>query len=411
MLRMPVFLFASFIFCPVTQLTSESDRQGPEQFSTDQLETIMFADTSDAQVYRTQCGQNWPHIFRFWEQQQFRALDGDTSIKAIVWRCRGGCGGLGDRQRGILTSFMLAMVTGRAFFVDSIFPTPLRHYFRVANPVLHWTFSDDLIFGRSCLEEEFTNGDPSIGDYAIANLSRYDEYDVVIQTNNYWQPFHVLRNPSLPKSMMPLRSYADHVLAGCILNYLLVPSSELQQQVSRVRRLLAANTQQLLAVQVRTGDHQAKNLTVIEALTRHFKSCVAAIQDSSSQKYRVFLTTDSEEVEHLLRAAYPDLVNFPGELYHVDGSFGAPQSFDAAFSKVVLDHLMVSQAHLLLISRSGFAEYAALRGFKPYYMPFHCEVNSPIEHYFFPTAQPIGAVGGEINSLDIYLSQIEALPT
>lgn len=141
-------------------------------------------------------------------------------VKIIVWRCTGGCGGLGDRQRGILTSFMLALVTKRAFFIHSTYPVPFEYYFHLARPDLHWVFSQYLLDNRTVLEEDIMNVYPSIGDYKEASLSYYDSFDVVIQKSNFWQPFNILGNPSAKKHKL-LRSYEEHVLAGCLLNYTL----------------------------------------------------------------------------------------------------------------------------------------------------------------------------------------------
>ena len=350
----------------------------------------MFWEQNDADMYASQCGRSWHKIFSSWEHQQRRAMELHSTVKVIVWRCDGVCGGLGDRQRGILTSFMLAMTTGRAFFIENETPVPLRHYFSVANPILHWNFHKDLLLNRSVLEEIFLGKFPTMGDYSEADLSRYDPYDVVIQTNSFWQPFNILRNPSLPQPAHMLRSYKDHILAGCILNYLLVPTTELQLQV-RNQKMRTAFSKPIIAVQIRSGDNQAKNATMVQQLVNKFQICINQLQHHSQTPYQVFLTTESEDVVGTFKALHPDVLEFTGDIYHVDGPFGLTDNPDAAFRKVILDHLMISMSQHLIISRSGFAEYAALRGFKSYYTPIDCRPGNPIPHYMLPSSLP-GAV-------------------
>ena len=365
-----------------------------------QLQKLMFMDTSDGAEYVTRCGHDWLNLFSRWERVQRRALDGCKETKVVVWKCDGSCGGLGDRQRGILTSFMLALVTGRAFFIQSEAPVPLRRFFHVANPSLHWHFEQSHLDGRSVLHEDFMNTWPPIGDYASSNLSHYDSHDVVIQANNFWQPFHILRNPLLPGWAKKLRHYDDHILAGCLLNYLLVPAREVQMTLEQVRNTVAAQSDRLLAVQIRTGDSQNKNGTVLTEFIQLFKTCVQNLERFSQTPFQIFLTTDSDEALVAFKAAYPRLLFFAGDIFHVDGAFGAPVDADAAFRKLVLDHVMISQASDLLISRSGFAEYAAVRGFKSYYTPVNCNAGKPVPHFSMPTSEPAGVSAADIHSVE-----------
>ena len=365
-----------------------------DECDSEHLERVMFAEKSQAVKYRQHCGTNWHLVFSAWEQRQRRAIDGDPIVKSIVWRCTGLCGGLGDRQRGILTSFALALVMNRAFFIDSQEPVPIQHYFHVACPRIHWNFDKKMLAGRKYMEENFLNAFPHVGDFAAANLSYYDAYDVVIQLNNFWQPFNVLRNPSVTASY--LQAFDAHVLAGCVLNYLLVPKHELQSQVGS---MLHANFE-TVAAQIRTGDSQVKNNTVLEDLLQHFRVCIDKIQSGASNVSGLFLTTDSDEVHRNLMVAYPDVLSFSGPITHIDGAFGVPHSSAKAFEKVVLDHLMLSRADYLVISRSGFGEMAAVRGFQSYYTPVTCDFGNPIQHYSFPTTEPRALPATEINSVD-----------
>ena len=392
-----------------TASTSGCNEQHGTGSRAQRMQEVMFNVPGDTEQFIEMCGRDWSKLFVSWERVQRMALNGDRSVKAVVWKCRGSCGGLGDRQRGILTSFVLALVLERAFLIDSEEPVPLRHYFHLADPTLHWVFDESLLTGRSSVTEEFMNSDPPQGHYSTANLSYYDNYDYIIQSNNFWQPFHVLHNPAVSNSVELFRQYDEHVLAGCVLNYLLVPARDIQDQLRRVRSSVSASQGRLLAVQLRTGDSISKNGTVLREYIAMFCDCVRKIQMSRVTRMSVFLTTDSSEAAAMFQAEFPDAIVFAGEIFHVD--IGKPQSPDAAFRKLVLDHMMISHADHLLISRSGFAEYAALRGFKSYYTPMRCDVSSPISHYSLPTRMPPGPPGGDVHSMDSMLSALAASET
>ena len=123
----------------------------------EQLQTSMFLEAADGAEYVRQCGNDCIDIFSRCEQVQRGALDGFPDTKAVVWKCDGGCGGLVDGQRGILTSFMLALVSGRALLIQSDKPVPLHNYFHVANLYLRWTFEQSRVDGRTVLNEKFLN--------------------------------------------------------------------------------------------------------------------------------------------------------------------------------------------------------------------------------------------------------------
>lgn len=368
--------------------------------SVPELEKNMFLNSRHAQAYRSNCGADWRKLFASWEVHQEAALRGDASTKLIIWRCTEVCGGLGDRQRGILTSFALALVTGRAFFIDSQRPVPFQQYFAVAHPKLHWVFEDKLLEGRSVLEESFLDSPPSIGDYGDANLSYYNEFDVVIQKTNYWKPLSILTNPVIA-SNHPFRLYQPHILAGCFLNYLLVPQHGLQQEVNQILQRERQHNRGIVALQVRSGDSQSKNLTVMSTLVKTFSFCYASVVARSVPNVMVpFLTTDSPDVISLFQTSYPNLLTFTGTVMHVDGFFGADGNLHDGFRKVVLDHMMLTHADVVVISRSGFGEFAALRGFKSYYLPPNCSTKDEISHYEFPTDLQAGVPATQLNSVE-----------
>lgn len=155
----------------------------------------------------------------------------------------------------------------------------------------------------------------------------------------------------------------------------------------------------MLAVQVRTGDSQAKNATVQALLFDYFDRCVDLVTKGSGTQFRLFVTTDSNYIVERFEAIYPNMLTFVGDIIHIDGSFGSSNDMHASFEKLVLDHITLSQADKLIISRSGFGEIAAVRGFRPYHPPGHCAVR-PVPHYSFPSDIPQAVPGDDINAID-----------
>ena len=162
---------------------------------------------------------------------------------------------------------------------------------------------------------------PSIGDYASGDLSFYDQYDIVIQKNNFWKPLSILQNPSLRLTHPVLLSFEPHILAGCMLNYLLVPVRDIQERVQQMKSYALIEGKPLLAIHVRSGDSQSKNASVVDELIQTYHSCVDEVCKGNADFHKVFLSTDSDDVRERLHRVYPDLLEFPGPIAHVDGFF------------------------------------------------------------------------------------------
>ena len=60
----------------------------------------------------------------------------------LVFRARSGCGGLGDRVVGIISPFVLALVTQRQFRIDWTSPVPLKEAWEPASSALAWDRAD-----------------------------------------------------------------------------------------------------------------------------------------------------------------------------------------------------------------------------------------------------------------------------
>jgi hypothetical protein len=78
---------------------------------------------------------------RVYRQQMQWLRDGDPRFKAVLYQCTAAaaCGGLGDRLNGIVSAFYLAVLTGRAFFIELTTPLPFNVFF-LPRGGLDWTW-------------------------------------------------------------------------------------------------------------------------------------------------------------------------------------------------------------------------------------------------------------------------------
>merc|ERR1719486_506490 len=71
----------------------------------------------------------WAHM-RARQQEAVAAFNANQSARALILACfpSSPCGGHADRWKGILVTFLLALLTDRAFFVYSPDPVPLEFF-------------------------------------------------------------------------------------------------------------------------------------------------------------------------------------------------------------------------------------------------------------------------------------------
>ncbi|CAF4719656.1 unnamed protein product, partial [Rotaria sp. Silwood2] len=48
--------------------------------------------------------------------------------RKLIYKCKWTCGGLGDRFRGIITCFVLALVSNRQFMIGMTHPVDVKNY-------------------------------------------------------------------------------------------------------------------------------------------------------------------------------------------------------------------------------------------------------------------------------------------
>ena len=222
------------------------------------------------------------------------------------------------------------------------------------------------------------------------SIIHFIETNVPAQSYLLWNPHleHMIRLYGLDKV-----NYID--LTGCLLGILLKPTQMLQRELDKIDAELEGRF--LIGLQVRTGGDDVgmwqDPARVPRSDTEYFFTCAQAIEDTYIRSYtggttnneitksgemvKWFLTTDSERLstDSALRLGHK-LYTTPGSIIHVDKVARALPTLEAKVEgmlKTILDFMVLSSANALVISRSNFAEVAALVGFSAAFMyPDQC---------------------------------------
>lgn len=343
----------------------------------------------------------WLHRYREFHADQLE--NHPETARYLIWSCDGGvCGGIGDRLRGIVTCFYLAVATERVFLIHNPSPVELSVVFDPS--MIRWNET------RTILPPGAGGGLQQIPN--VVNVNVFDRPSprlfsatstaggrrhVVVRTNMpQWADVlsHANFESSLRARGIPFGRdewWAPTMPRGEMLfawawRMLFEPTAELEAAVSAKRAraglgLVGGGGTTYVAVHIRRGGHWGDHVRhgadklgafanctrgMISALSSSSSSTSSspAENDSSSPTISVYVASDDVDS----RAEFRKLV--PGSLaddadtrpYHLDKerrrAAGSSSVADARQLNldVWAEFVIISRADCVVYSRSGFSE-------------------------------------------------------
>ncbi|GAA5989091.1 hypothetical protein JCM11641_002301 [Rhodosporidiobolus odoratus] len=338
--------------------------------------------------FQEECGGGrWSSWMREFESRQRRFMDGDSTIPVVIWRCDTfyKCHGWGDRIGGLQTSFLLALLTDRAFLIKSDRPAPMGFFLRPSSPSLSFEYEDyrQSLAGRS--SQVIRNDNmlwETMDEYSRRNWKETLR-DVVWVRSNIPAMEALLDNPSLSTHPLASRlsSISPRSLPGCMVNYLLTPVPALQAKIDTLLPSLPPQSDPsktpTVALQIRVGDQvlEDPHALVSPEAWRWQEECLSDLvaEAGSTVKPRYFLTSDSVAARnHFINELSPTSRVFSSATppTHVNAQLPMWSSLDqrlnrslASFHDTLLEWYALQRADLVISSRSNFAVSAALSSF------------------------------------------------
>lgn len=367
-----------------------------------------------------------------WHRRMRACFDhGSTCEKmaeVLIFHCQDGqgCGGMGDRLKGIIFTFTLAIATNRLFFIDipagdhSFFPFEVgfhpasidwrlpstlkltpgsglaekksakdRRWLGLASTIndndtliLNWAFGEQSFFKRPVPKNiaRFDGNDiryVNLKTNARGVLSSFKTYPAIIRMASnapHSISFQLFSNPALLNhSASEFPSYRT-TLFRVLTTTLLTPSPVVNQLVSQLSSDFQDRS--FAAVHARTGDD------VLESGAQRFRyvqnnysivsSSILSCLRKRSSSHNVFLASDSRGFKKtFLESARANgkLVKTESEkAVHIEKHKRDPQSELTVkdckdFLNVFVDIVAMSKAHVIVVaSKSGFSRFSYFLG-------------------------------------------------
>ena len=320
----------------------------------------------------------------------------------IVYKCDHFCGGLGDRFRGIVTCFLLSLVTDRQFMIHMTHPLDIKDY--LSPNIYNWTFVQRRKGMKySSKTYHAIDKQPNFENFIRSEsftktFSLYD--NIEIRTNLDLVP-DIFRNPHLRNNKIikmflqdvPLAKLNMHILFPLFFEILFQPNINIVKALEPILETIE-NGFTLTCIHLRTGQNPSNRFDA------PFRDRVSAVEDilnfldktisNKEEHTRIFATADSDValskvVDHFGNKT----ITVPGPILHVDHPRGV-SDVHGGFLKVIIEFYLLGECHTSILMASGFSTLANRRRLEPYHNLFkynHSTRRIKICHDIYESAQ------------------------
>ncbi|XP_076438921.1 uncharacterized protein LOC143277866 [Babylonia areolata] len=281
----------------------------------------------------------------------------------IIYLCTGNmtCCGWGDRQHGILSAYLISLVTNRTFGVDMSIPCPIGMLFHPR--IVDWKINASALVGLSSRHIY------SVNDVVFRQVMQSVDFDavypedVVYLTTNYDYFYALKANPHYTQVFRKrMHGKPRPLIFADLWQNIFKLNKRVRRRIDQALRLARPTKRhKLVCGHVRLGknpsipnDSEVRNtLQTIRPLwnfLNHFRD---------PRKYRIFVPSDSEVVRAKVLDMFPgQAVDVKGEIMHIDKS-RVVEDTCVAFEKVLADQYLLSMCDVLVLTYSVFGKSAA----------------------------------------------------
>ncbi|BFZ15753.1 hypothetical protein BsWGS_18792 [Bradybaena similaris] len=301
-------------------------------------------------------------------------LDVRKADKYFIYRCdfniKPSCGGIADRLVGMIASYVIANLTGRAFRIEmSNGLCDLKEY--ILPNVVNWTHLESpdpsLQNNKSDRRQinmvqnrRFYQNIPTLNFTILTGHARYIYFRANIDYSMRFRESTVYRN-----ELSWMKALSPHEIQAALFRRLFKLSPRLQTKLQSIlTHEISSPAHKLICVHLRMG----RNPTIPNDTTVYYKLNILPVvwrfiaNHSTTDYHKVFLMTDCElALEQAKLQDFRDrLIITPGIIKHVDRDRNISQvELCDAMEKVILDLHLLMNCDVLMVSRSGLSRLAA----------------------------------------------------
>lgn len=281
--------------------------------------------------------------------------------KYLIYHCiRGGCGGFGDRQKGIVSVFLLANITKRKFGLIFSKPCDIRQYLYPNE--IQWDIPSNE-YANLTKKTLIYMKRKDLKTVERSNLTNLFNADIIFLKTNYVVFDYIKRNKNHKSQLKWLQNVTySQYFAESYWKIFKLSDNITRKFEEIVKTSHLTNSTKLICAHIQIG----RNPTMPHDPPRNSPKSVKVVWDflhryNDTSLYKIFVATDSEIVrkEALQLFANQTVTEPAGKILHIDAHSNASPTVCQGMEKVLLDQYVLMHCDVLVHSRSGFGENAA----------------------------------------------------
>ena len=277
----------------------------------------------------------------------------DCNRKLLFYGCSeetpGKCNGLGDRQRGIVSAFLLAILSNRTFGITSTRPCQLSNYL-VPN---EYNWSKCLHMVKSAKDKHVVDYMDNIGNLPdLETLTRgyiWKENIVIVKTNVFLHE-RIKQHPNAAERIPWIFRRSLKNVVKKIYHILFKLEASVRHNLKQyVKNITAQGSRLLVGVHIRTKFIAVADIEFILKFLDRF---------SNKSTYAVYIATDDN---HLRKQAASMFENaFTLDVKCVTLHVNAPTATCTSLFYAVLEQEILAMSDILIKTRSSYSFFASM---------------------------------------------------
>ncbi|XP_067668124.1 uncharacterized protein [Haliotis asinina] len=273
-----------------------------------------------------------------------------------------GCGGLGDRQEGIVGAYIISQILSRKFKVNMLVPCDIGNFLQPKK--VDWILQHSEINGLTSGRYRRINKEAfKLREQIAKSLDLDKEFpsDVTYFTVNQEMVNYLKFHPHF-KRLRWTYNLTTSDIYNVVLRRLFRMNPEVQKRFDDFQTLVRDKGRKLVCAHVRLRG----NPTIPTDRYRPIPINVRVVwnflsQYNNSALYRIFVATDSQDVRQDAKRLFPSVIqDLEGDIVHVDLDNGGKDDTCAGVGKVILDQQTLSSCDVFFMTDSGFGRVAAM---------------------------------------------------
>ncbi|XP_067648978.1 uncharacterized protein [Haliotis asinina] len=279
--------------------------------------------------------------------------------KYIIYECTSLCGGLADRQKGIITSYIVSQMLKRNFGLLMRRPCEFSEF--VIPNLVEWKIEEAKLKGRSRETiRAIDNGGLGTKMKNSSLETMYDK-DVTYYMGNIDYVSCLMKNP-LFSSVKWAQNKTHYDIYRIAFSQLFRFAPKTQAKFDSFNAEAERASKQLICAHLRMGKSETIPSDGLRTYSRPDSESVVLFlkeQVKMAGSCRVFIATDSDEARVVFKQAFPEhFIEIEGRIVHIDRIHGSDVC--SGMEKAILDEYILSTCDTLIMSKSGFSRMAAI---------------------------------------------------